>query len=147
MPRRTPGSAIELKVVDGQAYKQCTWCKEYKLLSEFYVSLKNSMGLSPPCKECLSSYYKNRNTKEKNRKDNLDRYGLTIEKYDLMYAQQEGKCAICGIYKEVLDVDHCHKSNKVRKLLCNICNKGLGSFGDNIELMEKAISYLKEFGE
>lgn len=43
-----------------------------------------------------------------------------------------------------LSVDHNHKSNKIRGLLCLNCNAGLGNFRDNITLLKKAISYLEE---
>ena len=65
----------------------------------------------------------------------------------LMKDDQVGRCAIC---EEELDkdtkhvhVDHCHETNIVRGLLCAHCNKGLGFFRDNIEVLEKAITYLK----
>jgi hypothetical protein len=41
-----------------------------------------------------------------------------------------------------LSVDHCHKTGKVRALLCIPCNTGIGSFHDNIETMKAAITYL-----
>ncbi len=43
-----------------------------------------------------------------------------------------------------LSVDHCHKTNVVRGLLCNECNSGLGKFKDNIDVMASAISYLQQ---
>jgi hypothetical protein len=61
-------------------------------------------------------------------------------------------CKICG--KNLLPyskdkterghIDHCHTTGKVRGVLCDLCNKGLGQFKDNIETLEKAINYLKE---
>lgn len=81
-------------------------------------------------------------------------YGLDWEVYCKMYASQEGKCKICGVeinlYKdkksqiETTAIDHNHLTGKVRGLLCSKCNKGLGSFGDNIELLKIAIEYLEE---
>lgn len=51
------------------------------------------------------------------------------------------ECTICGV-KENLVVDHCHKTNKIRGLLCNHCNRGLGHFKDDPELLEFAKIYL-----
>jgi len=48
---------------------------------------------------------------------------------------------ICGS-QEKLVVDHNHNTNKVRGLLCNHCNRGLGHFRDNTETLLKAIDYL-----
>lgn len=61
-----------------------------------------------------------------------------------MESQQKGKCAICCKEKGIhgLVVDHDHKSGKVRGLLCNSCNKALGFFQDDIEILTNAINYL-----
>jgi endogenous inhibitor of DNA gyrase (YacG/DUF329 family) len=74
-------------------------------------------------------------------------YKMTIEQYKSMESDQNGVCKIC---KRVcpsgrkLSVDHCHISGKIRGLLCMKCNKGLGSFEDNMENMKIAIQYLEE---
>lgn len=52
------------------------------------------------------------------------------------------KCLICNS-DEKLVVDHDHKTEKIRGMLCNHCNRGLGHFRDNQELLEKAKDYLK----
>jgi Recombination endonuclease VII len=73
-------------------------------------------------------------------------YGITLDQYNQMLADQNHKCAICGNEDEVegrkLAIDHCHKTGKVRGLLCGKCNRGLGLFYDNLELLQNAISYL-----
>jgi hypothetical protein len=51
------------------------------------------------------------------------------------------ECVICGS-EENLVVDHCHKTNIVRGMLCNHCNRGLGHFRDDPELLEFARIYL-----
>lgn len=51
------------------------------------------------------------------------------------------ECVICGS-KEKLVVDHDHKKHKIRGMLCNHCNRGLGHFRDNPELLEYAAQYL-----
>lgn len=78
-------------------------------------------------------------------------YGITLADYRAMYAEQEGKCAICSTHcpdhgKSGLVVDHCHKKGHIRKLLCHHCNKGIGQFKDDVQLLQKAIEYLKERG-
>lgn len=74
-------------------------------------------------------------------------YGITLEQYNQLLALQGGGCAICGRTQEPdgrrLAIDHCHTTGNVRGILCNNCNNGLGSFGDNIGGMLKAIDYLK----
>ena len=76
----------------------------------------------------------------------INRLNQLIKDYDKMYEDQDGKCAICKKEKTITNnfyVDHCHKTKKVRGLLCMRCNSGMGYFKDNASLMEKAIEYLK----
>ena len=77
----------------------------------------------------------------------LRQYGYSVEEYLKMNEKQKGLCAICKKppTKNRLSADHCHVSMKPRLLLCELCNTGLGSFKDDIDLMKKAISYLKKF--
>ncbi len=95
-------------------------------------------------------YYKKR-YEEKERKDRLKQYGLSINDYDQLSKQQGGVCSICGLPETKksfgtrtrrLSVDHNHETGKVRGLLCNQCNVGLGNFNDDIDVMASAISYL-----
>ena len=81
----------------------------------------------------------------------MRQYGLSNEDYIAMYESQLGLCAICnesqqGITKDgeerFLCVDHCHKTGKVRGLLCARCNAGLGQFQDNPEFLISASKYL-----
>lgn len=76
------------------------------------------------------------------------KYGITRAEYDLLLEAQAGGCAICGtkvggrVHKR-MSVDHDHGTGKVRGLLCLACNKGLGRFRDDTELLAKAMAYLK----
>lgn len=80
------------------------------------------------------------------------RYGISQSKYNEMLQIQNNKCAICehdevathnfSKRKQNLAVDHCHKSKKVRGLLCQDCNRGLGLFHEDISRLKKAIDYL-----
>ena len=98
------------------------------------------------CSPCDRLRY---NTKEKDKYSAINRlYGLNKDQYDSMILEQENSCYICGLQasecpKSVLHVDHDHRTGKVRKLLCQNCNTGLGKFKDDIELLQKAIDYLK----
>lgn len=71
-------------------------------------------------------------------------FNISREKYNILFEKQKGLCAICKREsKKRLAVDHCHKKNKVRGLLCFSCNIGLGYFKDNPKLLTEAIIYLK----
>jgi hypothetical protein len=75
----------------------------------------------------------------------LSRYGMSLEDYDKLFNNQKGVCAICGGINESgrrLAVDHNHKTDEVRGLLCDMCNHMLGSARDDIQLLLKAIQYL-----
>jgi hypothetical protein len=79
----------------------------------------------------------------------LSQYGFTPEEYDEMFAAQEGKCAICkrvpsgnGVDRHNLVVDHDHDTGKVRSLLCDFCNRGLGIFRDSPDDLIAAAAYL-----
>lgn len=78
-------------------------------------------------------------------------YGITLEDYNNLLSKQKLKCAICG--KNVLsnskkflkfNIDHDHNTGKIRGLLCTNCNRALGFFKDDIELLDKAIQYLQQ---
>lgn len=82
------------------------------------------------------------------RKQNLARYNLTIDQYNLMLKNQEGVCAICKREcpsGKFLAVDHNHNTGKVRALLCMECNTGLGKFRDSQHLLMLAINYLSKY--
>lgn len=79
-------------------------------------------------------------------------FGVDADRYQEMLREQSGVCAICeqperspdkasGKTKD-LAIDHNHKTGAVRALLCSNCNRGLGLFDDNLELLSKAINYL-----
>lgn len=73
------------------------------------------------------------------------KFSLSIEEYTKLLEKQKGVCAICD--KEcsrALAVDHCHTSGKIRGLLCNNCNRGLGHLKDSVSILRKAINYLEK---
>jgi hypothetical protein len=91
-------------------------------------------------KECASDYLKRR-------------YGISKEEYVKLFNSQNGVCAICGESEKMtgskgtqrLAVDHSHKNNAIRGLLCRRCNVSLGLFNDNIKLLENVINYLRKY--
>jgi hypothetical protein len=74
------------------------------------------------------------------------KYGINTTDYARLLIDQAGKCAICGdILKgdKSTHVEHCHTTGVVRSLSCLRCNTALGLFRENVEIMERAIAYLK----
>ena len=78
-------------------------------------------------------------------------FGISFDEYESLYKNQNGKCLICDqeettIIRGVvisLAVDHCHKTKKIRGLLCSLCNRGLGFFKNDPERLERAAHYLR----
>lgn len=75
-------------------------------------------------------------------------YGMSIQEYNYLLKKQNYKCLICHSKQkdllQKLSVDHNHKNGKIRGLLCDRCNRGLGYFKDNLVNLTSAINYLKK---
>ena len=71
-------------------------------------------------------------------------YGITLADYNKMFNEQEGKCAICQRHQNELTrtlcVDHNHKTNKVRALLCLTCNTDVSVVENRLEEMMKYLN-------
>jgi hypothetical protein len=95
----------------------------------------------------------------KYREQNWSRYGITTVEGDVFkqnhfekaLVQQGRACGIC--FKELYDmtgknvlracVDHNHKTNVFRGILCHKCNAALGLFSDCKEAVAAAVKYLE----
>ena len=133
---------------------RCPRCEETKPRDDFYGVRKRSGW----CKECSriksTAYYAANKEKQKAAhrewvQNNQERvaahkamsaYGIPRREYDQL--MRERKCAICG-NTERLRIDHCHVSLRVRGVLCDSCNKGLGFFKDDPRRLGAALRYLK----
>ena len=88
---------------------------------------------------------RNRNkTYEEQRGSRIRSYGISVEDYEQMLESQCGCCYICGVGPSVraLDIDHDHRTCKVRGLLCSNHNRALGLLGDDPYLLLAAHTYL-----
>lgn len=141
--------------------KRCPKCGEVKALSEFTLRLTGPRKGEPVahCKVCDNEGFREKKKRDPRRyelyewKSKLKRlYGITSEQYYAMLAAQGGVCAICGGHSrrkgrpvERLCVDHCHKTGRVRGLLCIRCNCALRYF-DDAHFAEKVAVYLRSLG-
>lgn len=83
------------------------------------------------------------------------RLNFSLVKYEQMFVDQDNKCYICNKEETKishhsgkiarLSLDHCHKTMKVRRLLCHNCNIMMGASKESIETLLRAVDYLKEF--
>lgn len=139
-------------------FKVCRDCKQRKPLSDFYKHPDTHDGTGAYCKECSHRRCRAQRKTPKGkeiwrayrRKASLKRlYGISVDDYDRMFSEQGGKCAICGNRSgrsniATLNVDHDSVSGKIRGLLCNRCNLGIGRFQHNIQILKKAHRYLSK---
>jgi hypothetical protein len=115
--------------------KACTRCKVEKPLSAEHFPLHNKTksGYDSWCRACRSAY-RNANSRGK------FRAVISDEALAALKATTR-ECVICGS-AEPLVVDHDHATGKVRGMLCGHCNRGLGHFRDDPQLLEFAAQYL-----
>ena len=117
--------------------KYCPWCKQDKPVDDFYNSKRRSDGKKGHCKKCESFKHRER------------KYGISLEQYMEILVNQNYLCAICKKKAETpediqkMHVDHCHKTSKIRGILCNQCNRGIGYLQDDPILTARATEYLK----
>lgn len=135
-------------------------CKSCELI------FQPTSGGNKYCKECAPlqkrknhavAWYNHRHRNfEKHQKykssyDLQKKYGISLKEYEEKLEKQNNGCAICGNldpkgrgrYRKFA-VDHCHRTGKVRALLCHSCNGALGMVNDDVTILGRMIDYLKE---
>jgi hypothetical protein len=132
---------------------KCSKCNLEKDLSQFHKRSNRPCGVRSICKECYKVYPKILKRKENYMReyDLMKAYNIGVKEYNQMLVAQDGKCLICSRdhktligRKKFLCVDHNHKTNEVRGLLCDKCNRGLGLFNDDKEMLMSAYHYLNK---
>lgn len=131
--------------------KTCPTCGIEQPIANFYTQKRQ-------CRICIRDhqrrfraerpdYHHGRNLKQ--------RYGITVDEYESLIANQNNACAICEV--EIPDkleykgkrrsvVDHNHETGEVRGILCLKCNLVLGHARENTTILYRAIVYLSERG-
>lgn len=136
--------------------KQCSECQERKIRQDFNRDRTTPDGYDYRCKSCNSIRTKKmwaspegkRKMQIRSKKYELKRnYGITLDEYNSILTKQNNSCAVCSTHKDAfkrdLDVDHCHKTGKVRGLLCVACNTALGLLKEDKERAIKLFQYLE----
>jgi len=132
--------------VAGIKAKVCRICKQEQPISEF--ANRERSRLDSRCRACERERlrdYRSRNKQKIRGKNFRGRYGIEVEDYEALKEQQGGKCAICKTEGRVLYVDHCHSTQKLRGLLCQQCNTGIGMLQDSLKVLKKAVRYLEKY--
>lgn len=141
----------------------CSMCGDIKQKKDFSCTPSNKSGLSWACKDCKNRMERNiRKTDPEVRFQRVIRCfpqeirdSFSYQDYQAMWDKQKGCCAIClrheneiGAVKfRKLAIDHCHVTNRVRGLVCTVCNVELGTYEritQNVERHEKVVQYLKK---
>lgn len=137
--------------------KTCSRCRVEKASSAFCRESGSADGLNHNCRECSSFYskrYQGRQPKSRDlstRKNLWEHYRLTPEDYAQLLRRQEGKCGICFralaplVGKKSNPVDHCHRTGRIRGILCAWCN-GMLHAVENQKFLAAAQLYLQEHG-
>lgn len=142
--------------------KTCCKCKKEKEIEDFHKDRTTKDGRSYKCKECKqwknlpenirqaqrdrANEWNARNPRKMHSAHFKRKYGLTLEQWEEMAEKQNYKCAICQEEEtgKRLSVDHCHTTGKIRQLLCQTCNMGIGAFKEKPELFHSALAYMEK---
>lgn len=144
--------------------KLCPKCGQLKSLNDFYPNKARADKYSSYCKLCgriwarehkdkinkyARTYRANHPEQVRNYVRKLEyknNFGMTLEDYARLFSNQQGYCAICGRHQSIffrrLAVDHDHITGKIRGLLCDPCNRGLGMLKEHN--LQKALDYLSK---
>ena len=153
-------AAFDPSAIDMAALHRCAKCETEKAATDFFIQADRKSGISRLCVECAREKDRNRYRSDlQKRREQAKwgavkkKFGLTREQWMEKYKSQNGLCSICSEVmanhptlrreKRGACVDHNHRNGKVRDLLCNRCNQGLGLFRDNAVFLESAAAYLR----
>jgi hypothetical protein len=130
------------------------WFREYKKTAKGRATHSRSVAnwLRSPTGRATNKLYRQtekakatRNKRE--RRQRWAKYGLTEETYDLMVAEQGGKCKLCGRVPRRLVIDHCHETGAFRGIICDRCNVSIGKLGDTARSLSRVVDYLCRSGK
>ena len=133
--------------------KYCPDCGETKTRDNFHVDRSHSTGLQTYCKPCgyqrtkaqrLANPERHRQARDAWYAANPEysaAYRAGCSMADVRALRARGKCDICNSAKN-LQIDHCHRTGRLRGLLCAQCNRGLGHFLDDPGRLRDAARYL-----
>lgn len=133
-----------------------SWCKicNRKFAKDYYA--KNPGLVGEKAKAWRESNadrvkeYRAANRQKSYRQEVVRKYGVPADWFDLQMRKQKGRCMGCKIdlsgtnKQDTPHVDHCHKSGKVRGILCNRCNSVVGLCEDSTSILQSLTRYLKK---
>jgi hypothetical protein len=90
-----------------------------------------------------------RANRKANPRDYCKKYGITRVDRDARIEQQGGRCPGCTraflelATRKRINVDHDHRTGRVRGILCHGCNVALGFASDSPETLRRLAAYLE----
>ncbi|MFD6149388.1 endonuclease domain-containing protein [Streptomyces sp. NPDC060243] len=126
-----------------QTERWCRECDQTKPIDQF------TRPLAFYCRDCVSARNKERYVRAGGTDTAYERglqyrYGMTMDEYNHRRWEQGSRCAICGEKpEERLCVDHDHKTNAIRDLLCARCNHALGNAREDPAVLRAMADYLE----
>lgn len=122
-----------------QSTRVCKTCGVEKPLDKKHFYWRSdSQTFRKECKTCWQE------------KQLIAKLGVDFKAYHQLLKAQGHRCKICQTKLESsryskFAVDHCHKSGRVRGLLCTNCNTAIGLMKDSVERLTSAIKYLTHY--
>lgn len=139
--------------------QQCNKCQLWFPFNDFPPNKQTRFGKTHRCRTCTNEharvyhaeYGKRGYVRDKARNAHfVATYGITLEEYEARLEAQGRACAICSVPlvgRQQTHLDHDHETGAIRAFLCTNCNRGLGHFQDNEELLMNAATYLQAHGK
>lgn len=133
--------------------KVCPKCGVEKPTGEYWRQANSRDGLQYRCKKCFYEWRREADRRymesgkhaSRQRENHYRRkYGISVGDVDAMAREQKNKCLLCGRGpgKRALHLDHDHATGRIRGLLCYSCNRAIGHFRDDPDLMLRAALYV-----
>lgn len=128
----------------------CTECNMDLPIEAFQGRPDRPKKLHSSCRQCNNKKRRETRAKSSEPEKYAKRVQQYLAKYDIPKSLAEklandrsGICEMCHT-EQLLEVDHCHSTDKVRGLICHHCNILLGAARDNIATLIRAIQYLEK---
>ncbi len=131
------GKTVRERIAVPAGHKRCPGCQEIKPHSDWHRNRASRDGFVDRCKSCRRAAQRQQHLRKK--------FGLSVEEWARRSAEQHDLCAICRSALPT-DTDHDHETGRLRGLLCNGCNLGLGHFRDDPDRLLSAVDYLARHG-